>query len=79
MWEICKTQPDAEKEVDRTIAVIVFHISLICFQYILDTIKELKGLQNRESTFTSDSGVFAQIRRAPLGKRNRLIFCLIFK
>eukprot|EP01114_Cavostelium_apophysatum_P004823 TRINITY_DN1521_c0_g1_i1.p1 TRINITY_DN1521_c0_g1~~TRINITY_DN1521_c0_g1_i1.p1 ORF type:complete len:369 (-),score=58.17 TRINITY_DN1521_c0_g1_i1:45-1151(-) len=55
MWEICKPQADAEKEIDRTIA------------YILDTIKELKKMENSDSTFRSDSGVVAQIRRAPLG------------
>jgi len=55
MWEICKPLPDAQKEVDRTL------------KYIADTIKEAKQLENRESTFISDSGVFAQIRRAPLG------------
>ena len=66
MWEICKTLPDgmqlkkkrkdnhiytftAQKEVDRTI------------KYIADTIKEVKNLENRESTFVSDSGVFAQV------------------
>lgn len=60
MWEICKVQADAEKEVDRTIV------------YIKDTIKELKSLENRESTFTSDQGIFAQVRRAPLG----VVLCL---
>jgi len=60
MWEICKTFTDAQKEVDRTI------------KYIADTIKELKTLENKESTFISDSGVFAQIRRAPIG----LVLCL---
>lgn len=60
MWEICKVQADAEKEVDRTIV------------YIRDTIKELKSLENRESTFMSEGGIFAQVRRAPLG----VVLCL---
>jgi glyceraldehyde-3-phosphate dehydrogenase (NADP+) len=60
MWEICKVQADAEKEVDRTI------------QYIRETIKEYKALENRESTFVNDGGIFAQIRRAPLG----IVLCL---
>jgi len=55
MWEICKTQADAEKEVDRTI------------KYIQDTIKAVKDLENKESTFVHDTGFVAHIRRAPLG------------
>jgi glyceraldehyde-3-phosphate dehydrogenase (NADP+) len=55
MWEICKVDADAKKEFDRTI------------QYIQDTIKELKDLENKSSSFTLDSGIVAQIRRAPLG------------
>ena len=55
MWEICKTHTDAEKEVDRTI------------KYIEDTVEELKKLENKQSTFISDSGIVTQIRRAPLG------------
>jgi len=55
MWEICKVKPDAEKEVDRTI------------KYIEDTIEELKTLENNENTFRKDSGIVAQIRRAPYG------------
>lgn len=55
MWEICKVEADAKKEVDRTIV------------YIQDTIKALKDLENKSSSFTIDSGSVAQIRRAPLG------------
>lgn len=78
MWEICKVlrsfalcvcglsltcslrcllqkKEDAIKEVDRTI------------DYVNDTIKELKNMENRSSQFTIDSGVIAQIRRVPLG------------
>lgn len=60
MWEICKTQEDANKEVDRTI------------QYIKDTIIELKRMENLSSTFQTTQGVIAQIRRAPVG----VVLCL---
>lgn len=46
MWEICKTKADAQKEVDRTIV------------YIKDTIKELKKIENRDSSFVSEEGLF---------------------
>eukprot|EP01116_Phalansterium_solitarium_P001771 TRINITY_DN11590_c0_g1_i1.p1 TRINITY_DN11590_c0_g1~~TRINITY_DN11590_c0_g1_i1.p1 ORF type:complete len:535 (-),score=60.23 TRINITY_DN11590_c0_g1_i1:84-1688(-) len=55
MWEICKVQADAEKEVDRTI------------KYVEDTIRAVKDLENAESTFKSDGGIVAHIRRAPFG------------
>ncbi len=55
MWEIGKTLPDSEKEFDRTL------------QYISDTIDALKELDRASSRFTLAEGVFAQIRRAPLG------------
>jgi len=55
MWEICKNKEDSEKEVDRTI------------KYVEDTIKALKDLENKDSTFHSDGGVVAQVRRAPFG------------
>jgi glyceraldehyde-3-phosphate dehydrogenase (NADP+) len=55
MWEICKVKADAEKEFDRTI------------DYIVATIKAAKELRNSESTFQSDGGIIAQIRRSPLG------------
>jgi len=55
MWEICKVKGDAEKEVDRTI------------KYVEDTIKAVKDMENSESTFKSDGGIIAQIRRAPYG------------
>jgi glyceraldehyde-3-phosphate dehydrogenase (NADP+) len=60
MWEICKTYTDAQKEVDRTI------------KYVYDTINSLKSLENKQSTFISDSGIVTQIRRAPLG----VVMCL---
>jgi glyceraldehyde-3-phosphate dehydrogenase (NADP+) len=49
MWEICKTKEDAQKEVDRTIV------------YCQDTIQALKGLENKDSTFVTDSGITAQV------------------
>ena len=55
MWEIGKPLPAAEKEFDRTV------------EYIEDTIDALKDLDRISSRFTVDSGVLAQIRRAPLG------------
>lgn len=55
MWEICKTKADAEKEVVRTI------------QYIQDTIKELKDMENKQSAFVTEGGFIAQIRRTPYG------------
>lgn len=48
-WEICKVQPDAEKEFDRTI------------DYIVNTIKALKDLRNAENTFLNEGGVVAQV------------------
>jgi len=60
MWEICKVDADAKKEIDRTII------------YIQDTIKVLKDLENKSSSFTTDSGIVAQIRRAPLG----IVLCM---
>jgi len=55
MWEIGKSQVDAEKEFDRTVA------------YIDDTIAALKELDHAGSRFTNVEGVIGQIRRAPLG------------
>jgi len=55
MWEICKTKDDAEKEVDRTIV------------YINETIQALKALENKDSTFVTDQGISAHIRRKPVG------------
>jgi len=55
MWEICKNKEDSEKEVDRTI------------KYVEDTIRALKDLENKDSTFQRDGGILAQIRRAPYG------------
>lgn len=55
MWEICKTPTDAEKEFDRTV------------EYIDATINSLKDLDRVSSRFVFEQGIFAQIRRAPLG------------
>ena len=55
MWEICKVRADAEKEFDRTM------------EYIAATIKAAKELRNAESTFQSEGGIVAQIRRSPIG------------
>eukprot|EP01128_Nolandella_sp_AFSM9_P008876 TRINITY_DN5534_c0_g1_i1.p1 TRINITY_DN5534_c0_g1~~TRINITY_DN5534_c0_g1_i1.p1 ORF type:complete len:550 (-),score=163.14 TRINITY_DN5534_c0_g1_i1:77-1690(-) len=55
MWEICKNTAAAASEFDRTM------------DYCTDTIAELKALENRDSTFKTDGGIAAHIRRAPLG------------
>jgi len=60
MWEIGKTLPDAQKEFDRTI------------EYIYDTINELKELDRDSARLELNSGVYAQVRRSPLG----VVLCL---
>jgi glyceraldehyde-3-phosphate dehydrogenase (NADP+) len=60
MWEIGKTLPDAQKEFDRTV------------EYIYDTINELKEMDRDSARLELDSGVYAQIRRGPLG----VVLCL---
>lgn len=55
MWEIGKNLSDSEKEFDRTI------------EYIVDTIEALKKLDRECSTIEKNSGIYAQIRRGPLG------------
>lgn len=55
MWEIGKNLSDSEKEFDRTV------------EYIEDTINALKDLDHTSSRFVYEKGIFAQIRRAPLG------------
>ncbi|KAJ4462150.1 NAD(P)-dependent glyceraldehyde-3-phosphate dehydrogenase [Paratrimastix pyriformis] len=55
MWEICKNRSDAEKEFDRTV------------KYIRDTLDALKETDRASSRFQIEEGIFAQIRRAPLG------------
>ncbi|RXJ52378.1 NADP-dependent glyceraldehyde-3-phosphate dehydrogenase [Gelidibacter gilvus] len=60
MWEIGKTLPDSEKEFDRTV------------DYIYDTIEEYKQLDRDNSKFEKNDGVYAHIRRGPLG----VVLCL---
>ncbi len=55
MWEIGKSLSDSEKEFDRTI------------EYINSTIESLKDLHRVSSHFVLEQGIYAQIRRAPLG------------
>jgi glyceraldehyde-3-phosphate dehydrogenase (NADP+) len=55
MWEIGKNLSDSQKEFDRTI------------EYIEATINSLKELDRISSRFVFEQGIFAQIRRAPLG------------
>lgn len=55
MWEIGKTRKDSEKEFDRTI------------QYIYDTMEELKDLNRGSAQLQKEEGIYAQIRRGPLG------------
>ena len=60
MWEIGKSLPDSEKEFDRTV------------EYIYDTIEEYKQLDRDSAKFEKNSGVYAHIRRGPLG----VVLCL---
>lgn len=55
MWEIGKTLKDSEKEFDRTV------------DYIIDTIAALKDLDRDSSRLKKEQGIYAQIRRGPLG------------
>lgn len=55
MWEICKSLPDSRAEFDRTV------------EYIRNTVDALKDLDRASSRFTIEQGIYAQIRRAPLG------------
>jgi len=60
MWEICKNKGDSYKEFDRTI------------DYINDTIEAYKNLDRKSARFDKEGGVYAHIRRGPLG----VILCL---
>ena len=60
MWEIGKNKADSYKEFDRTIA------------YIYDTIEEYKNLDRDSAKFHKHDGVYAHIRRGPLG----VVLCL---
>ncbi len=60
MWEIGKSLPDSQKEFDRTV------------EYIEDTIEEYKELDRSSAKFQKNQGVYAHIRRGPLG----VVLCL---
>lgn len=55
MWEICKTQPDAEAEFDRTMV------------FIEATIEALKDMDQKEGGYRVISGTMARVRRAAIG------------
>ncbi|MBK8683299.1 MAG: NADP-dependent glyceraldehyde-3-phosphate dehydrogenase [Bacteroidetes bacterium] len=55
MWEIGKTNTDCENEFDRTI------------KYIYDTLDELKDMNRRSAVLEKEEGIYAQIRRSPIG------------
>ncbi|EAR01498.1 NADP-dependent glyceraldehyde-3-phosphate dehydrogenase [Maribacter sp. HTCC2170] len=60
MWEIGKSLPDSQKEFDRTI------------EYIYDTIEDCKQLDRDAAKFEKNDGVYAHIKRGPLG----VVLCL---
>ena len=60
MWEIGKSLPDSQKEFDRTV------------EYIYDTIEEYKDLDRNSAKFQKHDGVYAHIKRGPLG----VVLCL---
>lgn len=60
MWEIGKSKADSYKEFDRTV------------EYIHDTIEEYKQLDRNCAKFEKHDGVYAHIRRGPLG----VVLCL---
>ena len=60
MWEIGKNLPDSEKEFDRTV------------DYIYDTIEAYKQIDRDSAKFEENDGVYAHIRRGPLG----VVLCL---
>ncbi len=60
MWEIGKSLADSRKEFDRTV------------EYIYDTIEEYKDLDRSSAKFQKHQGVYAHIRRGPLG----VVLCL---
>lgn len=60
MWEIGKSLPDSQKEFDRTV------------EYIEDTIEDYKQLDRDAAKFQKHDGVYAHIKRGPLG----VVLCL---
>ena len=55
MWEIGKSRVDSEAEFERTV------------EYITDTIRAVKDLDRDSSNLHLNGGIYAQIRRGPLG------------
>jgi glyceraldehyde-3-phosphate dehydrogenase (NADP+) len=55
MWEIGKSKSESEMEFDRTV------------EYIIDTIDALKNLDRESSRIDLQQGIYAQVRRGPLG------------
>ena len=60
MWEIGKSLPDSQKEFDRTV------------EYIQDTIEDYKQLDRDAAKFQKQDGVYAHIKRGPVG----VVLCL---
>ncbi|WP_103072097.1 NADP-dependent glyceraldehyde-3-phosphate dehydrogenase [Aquimarina sediminis] len=60
MWEIGKNLPDSEKEFDRTV------------EYIYATIEAFKEIDRASAKLEKHAGVYAHIRRGPLG----VVLCL---
>ncbi|NBC57781.1 MAG: aldehyde dehydrogenase family protein [Bacteroidetes bacterium] len=60
MWEIGKNLTDAQKEFDRTV------------KYVYDTIEDYKNIDRNAAKFEKHDGVYAHIRRGPLG----VVLCL---
>ncbi|MCB0736768.1 MAG: NADP-dependent glyceraldehyde-3-phosphate dehydrogenase [Bacteroidetes bacterium] len=60
MWEIGKTESDSAKEFDRTV------------EYIQDTIDAVKDMNRKAAKLELEQGVYAQIRRGPIG----VVFCM---
>lgn len=60
MWEIGKNLADSQKEFDRTV------------EYIEDTIEDVKKMDRDAAKFEKHDGVYAHIRRGPLG----VVLCL---
>jgi len=55
IWEIGKSKSESEMEFDRTV------------EYIIDTIDALKKLDRESSRIDLQQGIYAQVRRGPLG------------
>ena len=60
MWEIGKSLTDSQKEFDRTV------------EYIYDTIEDYKQLDRNSAKVQKHGGVYAHIRRGPIG----VVLCL---